>query len=513
MKAEDCKSYELLSEQEISIGAFQTKAYVLKHKKTGAKVALLENDDENKVFYIGFRTPPKDSTGVAHILEHSVLCGSEKYPLKDPFVELVKGSLNTFLNAMTYSDKTMYPIASCNDQDFHNLMDVYLDAVFHPNIYKNKAIFLQEGWHYELKDGELSYNGVVYNEMKGAFSDSDQILFREIQKALYPDTPYGVESGGDPRNIPDLTYEDFLAFHGRYYHPSNSYIYLYGNMDMAEKLDFIDKEYLSKYDYLEVDSALKTQPVFDEPRRIELEYPVDDEEDLKEKTYLSVNYVVGDNLDPITYVAFQILDRVICNINGSPLKTALLEAGIGKDDFSSYYNGIKQPTFSFVAKEADEAREQDFLDIVEKTLQKIVKEGISKKALEASLNSFEFRYLEADFGRWPKGLMYGLNCMDSWLHDDLKPFIHIDANETFKILREKINTDYYEKLIEEYFLKNPHKAVLVMKPKLNLLEQQEKELKEKLKGILANMTQEEIDAITADTELLEKFQKTEDTPE
>ena len=513
MKAEDCKSYELLDEQTISIGAFQTKAYVMKHKRTGAKVALLENDDENKVFFIGFRTPPKDSTGVAHILEHSVLCGSEKYPLKDPFVELVKGSLNTFLNAMTYPDKTMYPIASCNDQDFQNLMDVYLDAVFHPNIYKNKAIFLQEGWHYELKDGELSYNGVVYNEMKGAFSDPDQIIFREVQKVLFPDTAYGVESGGDPQNIPDLTYEDFLAFHGRYYHPSNSYIYLYGNMDMAEKLDFIDREYLSKYDFLAVDSAIKTQAAFDEPKRLEFEYPVDDEEDLAENAYLTVNYVVGDNLDPVTVEAFQILDRVLCNINGSPLKTALLDAQIGKDNFSEYYSGIKQPTFSFVSKEADEKKEQEFLDIVENTLKKIMKEGIDKKALLASLNSAEFRYLEADFGRWPKGLMYGLNAMESWLHDDLKPFVHVDANETFATLREKINTDYFEQLIQKYFLDNPHKAIVVMKPKAGLLQEQETELKEKLKDLLSKMSKEEIGGIQKDAELLEKFQKTEDTQE
>lgn len=514
MKAEELKAYELLSSQVISIGDFKTEAKVLRHKKTGAKVALLENEDENKVFYIGFRTPPKDSTGVAHILEHSVLCGSEKFPLKDPFVELVKGSLNTFLNAMTYPDKTVYPVASCNDQDFQNLMDVYLDAVFHPNIYKNKAIFLQEGWHYELDDEEdLSYNGVVYNEMKGAFSDADDILFREIQGNLYPDTSYGVESGGDPAVIPELTYEDFLAFHGKYYHPSNSYIYLYGNMDAAEKLDFIDREYLSAYERMEEDSEIKLQPAFEAPRRLEMEYPVDEGEELREKAYLTVNYVVGDNLDPELYVAFQILDRVICNVNGAPLKTALLEKGLGKDVFSYYYNGIKQPSFSFVAKDADASREKEFLDTVDCVLRKIVKEGLDKKAILASLNSFEFKYLEADYGRYPKGLMYGLQIMDSWLHDDLKPFIHVDANQTFASLREKVDTDYYEKLIEKYLLDNPHKLVLVMRPKAGLLEEQEAALTEKLRKLREGMRAEDVQAIKADAELLKAFQDREDTPE
>ena len=510
----ELKEYEVLSTQEISIGAFKTNAMVLKHVKTGAKVAVLENDDENKVFYIGFRTPPKDSTGVAHILEHSVLCGSEKYPLKDPFIELAKGSLNTFLNAMTYPDKTVYPVASCNDQDFQNLMDVYLNAVFHPNIYTKKAIFLQEGWHYEMdEEGKLSYNGVVYNEMKGAFSDADEILYREIQNSLFPDTSYGVESGGDPKVIPELTYEDFLAFHGRYYHPSNSYIYLYGNMDAAEKLTFIDREYLSKYDAIELDSEIKRQPAFEAPRRFEREYPVDEGEDLKEKAYLSVNYVVGDNLDPLTYVAFQILDRVICNINGAPLKMALLDAGLGKDVYSIYDNGIKQPSFSIVAKDTDASREEEFLKIVDETLRRIVKDGLDKKAIEASLNSFEFKYLEADYGRFPKGLMYGLQALDSWLHDDLKPFIHIDANKTFETLREKISTNYYEELIEKYLLSNSHKAVLVMKPKEGLLEEQDKALEEKLEGIRAKLSESEIEAIKEDEKALKAFQDREDTPE
>lgn len=511
---EQYKCYQTISEQEFSIGSFKTKAKVLRHAKTGAKVALLENNDENKVFYIGFRTPPMDSTGVAHITEHSVLCGSEKFPLKDPFVELVKGSLNTFLNAVTYSDKTVYPIASCNDQDFQNLMDVYLDAVFHPNMYKNRAIFLQEGWHYELDDeGKLTYNGVVYNEMKGAFSNADQIFYRQITTCLYPDTQYAVESGGQPEHIPDLTYEDFLAFHGKFYHPSNSYIYLYGDMNMAEKLEFIDKEYLSKFNALEVDSKIAMQPAFTEQKRCEMEYPIDEGDDEKGKAYLSLNFSVGTSLDPIRYIALAMISKIILDQSGAPLKQALLDAGLGKDVYGIYENGIQQPFFSIVAKDADEAREGEFLEIIESTLKKIVSEGLDKKALTACLNKYEFKYLEADFGRYPKGLMYGLQALDSWLYDDEKPFIHVFANETLAFLRKMVDTDFYEKLIEECLLNNPHRAVLVLKPKAGLLQEREKALDEKLAKIRQGMTEADIERIKADKEALEAYQDREDTQE
>ena len=263
----DLESYLLKEERYVE--ELHSKGYILEHKKTGARIFLLSNDDENKVFCIGFRTPPSDSTGVAHILEHSVLCGSEKFPVKDPFVELVKGSLNTFLNAMTYPDKTVYPVASCNEKDFQNLMDVYMDAVLHPNIYKEEKIFRQEGWHYEMEseDSPVTLNGVVYNEMKGAFSSPESVLDRYTRNVLYPDTCYSCESGGDPAVIPELSYEDFLNFHKTYYHPSNSYIYLYGDMDMAEKLDWLDREYLSRYDRLEADSRIRSQKHLTRPGR------------------------------------------------------------------------------------------------------------------------------------------------------------------------------------------------------------------------------------------------------
>jgi len=282
----DLKAYRFLREKNVK--ELNSTAYFLEHIKSGARLFLLSNDDENKVFSIGFRTPPSDSTGVPHILEHSVLCGSKKFPVKDPFVELVKGSMNTFLNAMTYPDKTVYPVASTNDKDFQNLMDVYLDAVLNPNIYKEPKIFMQEGWHYELEseDGVLTYNGVVYNEMKGAFSSPESVLERYTQKVLFPDTCYGYESGGDPKDVPKLTYEAFLDFHRTYYHPSNSYIYLYGDMDMAEKLEWLDREYLGCYDRLEVDSRIHMQKPFEAPKHEEITYSVTEEEDEENGAYL-----------------------------------------------------------------------------------------------------------------------------------------------------------------------------------------------------------------------------------
>ena len=285
MRLEELATYEIIEKRRIE--DLNSDSYILRHRKTGARVTLLSNDDNNKVFTIGFRTPPKNSTGVAHIIEHTVLCGSREFPVKDPFVELVKGSLNTFLNAMTFPDKTVYPIASCNDADFQNLMHVYLDAVFYPNIYKTDKIFKQEGWHYEMedKDSDLTINGVVYNEMKGAFSSADDVLSREIQNSLYPDITYGIESGGDPDVIPELTYEEYLDFHRKYYHPSNSYIYLYGDMDMAEKLDYIDKNYLSNFDYLKVDSEIQRQQAFDAPREIHKPYSILEGDSMEQNTY------------------------------------------------------------------------------------------------------------------------------------------------------------------------------------------------------------------------------------
>lgn len=506
-------AYELIEDRKIE--DLKSQGTILRHKKTGAKITLLANDDNNKVFYIGFRTPPTDSTGVAHIIEHSVLCGSDKYPVKDPFVELAKGSLNTFLNAITYPDKTVYPVASCNDKDFANLMDVYLDAVFHPNIYNEKKIFMQEGWHYECEspEDELTYNGVVYNEMKGAYSSADDLLDREIYNNLYPDTAYGVDSGGKPSDIPDLTYENFLAFHQKYYHPSNSFIYLYGDMDMEEKLRYLDEEYLSKYDYLDVNSEIKLQAPFSSVTTLQKEYPVLETEDTSNMTYFSYNVSIGTCLDKELYLALQVLDYALCSAPGAPVKVALLEAGIGEDVYSVCENGILQPFFSFVAKNAKEEDKEKFVRVLEETLQKLVEEGISKNSIYAALNNFEFKYREADFGAYPKGLMYGLQALDSWLYDANRPFMHIEALETFALLRKKAESDYFERMIREQILDNPHKLILSMVPVKGLEKKNNQELAEKLAQHKASLTQQELAQIIEDTKALKRYQEEENTPE
>ena len=506
-------AYTLVQKQELA--QMNGTGYVFYHNKTKARVAVISNDDDNKVFNIGFRTPPKDDTGVPHIMEHSVLCGSAKFPIKDPFVELVKGSLNTFLNAMTYPDKTVYPVASCNDKDFQNLMDVYLDAVFHPNIYKRKEIMMQEGWHYECEDASqpIQYNGVVYNEMKGVFSSPEQQLDRLNMKTLYPDTPYYYESGGDPDYITDLTYEDFIAFHQKYYHPSNSYIYLYGDMDVEEKLAFIDEEYLSKYEYLEVDSAIAKQEPFSNCKEYEEFYAISSEEEEKDKTYLSYNMVIGNSLDQRLYLATQILEYVLINVPGAPLKKALIDAGIGSDIMSSYENSIAQPMFCIIAQNANVEDKQRFLQIIQDTLKKIVEEGIDRKSLKAAINVYEFQNREANFGNYPKGLMYGLKMFDSWLYDDNSVFTHIDMDDTFAFLKEQLETDYYEQLVQKYFIDNTHTTMVVLRPQKGLASKKEEGVAKKLADYKATLNREQVEDIVATTKALKEYQDREDSKE
>ena len=512
MNLKNIPSYELVQQQTIK--PLHSEAYLLRHKKSGARVVLMENDDENKVFTIGFRTPPKDSTGVPHIIEHTVLCGSKNFPVKDPFVELVKGSLNTFLNAITYPDKTVYPVASCNDQDFRNLMHVYLDAVFYPNIYKYEEIFRQEGWSYELNapEEELKYNGVVYNEMKGAFSSPEGVLDRLVLSTLFPDTPYSNESGGDPEYIPDLTYEQFLDFHRKYYHPSNSYIYLYGDMDMEERLNWMDSAYLSAFDNDPVDSSIPFQKAFGAMKEVESTYSITSAEPEEDNTFLAYNKVIGDALDRELYLAFQILDYALLSAPGAPLKKALLDAGIGKDIMGSYENGILQPTLSVVAKNANAGQKEEFIRVIEKTLTDIATNGMDKKALEAGINYHEFRYREADFGNFPKGLMYGLQIFDSWLYDEEKPFIHVDALDTFEALKAKVGTGYYEELIRKYILENTHGSIVVVRPERGLTARTEKALEEKLKAYKESLDSQEVEALVKATEALLAYQE-EPTPQ
>ena len=494
--------------------------YRMTHKGSGARIAVISNDDENKVFYVGFRTPPADSTGVPHILEHSVLCGSKHFPVKDPFIELAKGSLNTFLNALTYPDRTLYPIASCNDQDFQNLMHIYLDAVFYPNIYQEKKVFQKEGWHYELDnlDAPLTINGIVYNEMKGAFSSAEDVLEREIMNSLFPDTCYGVESGGDPDCIPDLTYEQFLEFHSTLYHPANSFIYLYGNMDIWEKLSFIHESYLKDFSLEDegipqLDTGIRAQECFEECKELSKPYPVMAGEDISGKAFLTYNVVAGTSLDAELCLALEILDYALCSAPGAPLKQALVDAGIGKDVYSNFEAGIYQPYFSIIAKDADMAQKEQFVTIIEEELKRIVSEGFDPKSIQAALHYFEVRYKEADFGRWPKGIMWGLTAMDSWNYADDAPFLHLEADAIYDAFKEKAGQGYFEALAEKYLLRNTHKSILVMYPEPGLTARKDALLAEKLAEIKSGMSDEELKLVIEEQEALEEYRSSVDSPE
>ena len=546
--------YELMEEKAIPECGGLSRIY--RHRKSGAQVFTIKNEDKNKVFYIGFRTVPKDDTGVAHILEHSVLCGSQKFPLKDPFVELAKGSLNTFLNAMTYPDKTVYPVASCNDRDFMNLMDVYMDAVLHPNIYRERKIFEQEGWHYEVspEDGSLSYNGVVYNEMKGAFSNPEQVLERYTMHALFPDTTYGAESGGDPECIPKLSYEAFLDFHRTYYHPSNAYLYLYGDMDMEEKLCWLDREYLSGYDQKDVHSEIAVQKAFSEPKRERIFYSIGENEAAAQRCYLSENYVIADDLDPKMYLAWQILEFVLLEAPGAPLKEALIKAGIGEDVFGGYTSGIQQPYFSVIVKNAEEADEARFHEIIKSCLRELLEKGISRELLSAALNYLEFKYREADYGRMPTGLMLGLTALDSWLYGG-KPYTHLCYTETFAFLRDMLREEealpnealpdgtltnealpeealsdgraagrngrngnarqqgYFETLIERFLLDNPFCASVTVVPKPGLTKERDEALAKRLSELRCGLSETELSAIKEEEAALRRYQEEPSSPE
>lgn len=507
------ETYRLIKEEYISDLGVTGSIY--EHVKTGARLCHIGCDDDNKVFYIGFRTPPKDSTGVAHIVEHTVLCGSKKYPVKDPFVELCKGSLNTFLNAMTYPDKTVYPVASTNAADFRNLVDIYMDAVFNPNLYVDERIFKQEGWHYELDnaDDELKINGVVYNEMKGAFSNPDDVLSREVLNSLFPDNTYKNESGGDPKCIPELTYEAYKEFHSTYYHPSNSFIYLYGDMDIVETMEYLDREYLSKYDALSVDSEIPMHRSFDKPVDIRKNYPIAADAAVDNSTYLSWNVCMGDALNAKESVAFDILEGALFSRPGAPLREALEGAKIGEDVFSSFENGIRQFTFTVGVKNANESDKNKFLTIINEELSKQVIEGIDRDALEAGLNSLDFRLREADFGSFPKGLMYGLKLLDSWLYDKDQPFLMLNAMNVVKQLRKELSTDYFERLVSDRMINNPHVAVVTLVPEAGLTTAEDMMLKNKLAEYKATLSAEEIDRIVRDTADLKKYQETPNTQE
>ena len=488
-------------------------AYEMKHEKSGARLIYIDSPDSNKVFNIAFRTTPHNSTGVAHIMEHSVLCGSRKFPLKEPFVELVKGSLNTFLNAMTYPDKTMYPVASKNDKDFHNLMDVYLDAVFYPRVREDAEIVMQEGWHYELEDAddELTYKGVVFNEMKGVYSSPDSVLERQMMRELFPDTTYGVDSGGDPDYITDLTYEEFQEFYRVHYHPSNSYIFLYGDMNIEEQLAFLNDEYLSHFDAIEVHTEVALQAPFTEGKVVSYPYSVGSEEPTDNRTLHSFAYVLPD-VTPEHSLAFEVLTHALLTSPAAPLKQALVKAGIGSDISGYYLDSIRQPMWTVQATGSNLDKQADLQRIVESTLQELCDKGLDKELLEASLNSIEFALRESDFGGRPIGLAYIIRMMDNWLYDN-DPLELLHYEEALANIRKGLAGTYFEDLIRHSILNNNHKVLVSIYPERGLQERKDAEVKEHLATVKANMTPEEIEAIVEQTKRLKIRQETPDSDE
>lgn len=499
--------------RSVFVKELESQAYEMEHIQSGARLLYIQNEDDNKVFSISFRTTPSDSTGVPHICEHSVLCGSRKFPLKEPFVELVKGSLNTFLNAMTFPDKTMYPVASRNAVDFKNLMDVYLDAVFFPNMLTDKQVLMQEGWHYEMEspDSPLTYCGVVYNEMKGVFSSPDSQLERHVMDNLFPDTTYGVESGGDPDDIPNLTQEGFAAFHAKYYHPSNSYIFLYGDMDIDATLAFIDGEYLSKFHKAVIDSAIGRQaPVCSVVKTYP--YGIAAEEKTDHKTLHSLTYVIDDALDPTLGLALKVLTYVLLVSPAAPMKKALVDAGVGKDISGDFQDGLLQPLWGISINGSDMDKQKDFLPVVRSVLRDMVDKGIDKTLLEGAVNRIEFTLREADFAGRPKGLIYGIRCMDSWLYDG-DPLAPLAYESSLKTLRDGIENGYYERILQKYVLDNSYYALISLVPEPGLTEKHEAALAEKLAAYKATLTADDIAGIIADTKALKKRQATPDSPE
>lgn len=496
---------------------------VFRHKKSGARICVISTDDKNKVFYIGFRTPVSDDTGVPHIIEHTVLCGSDKYPSRDPFMLLAKGSLNTFLNAMTYPDKTVYPVASCNGHDFENLMSVYADAVFHPNIYKYREIFMQEGWHYELEnaDDELKINGIVYNEMKGVLSSPDSSIFDEVCKAMFPDTTYGRNSGGDPEHIPELTYEQYLDFHRTHYHPSNSYIFLWGDIDIEERLEWLDKNYLSDYDCIDVSKTeIGFQKPFGELREATSYYSVeadtesgsDNGDGKDERTYLSYSALTCESSDVVSCVAWDIIADALVNTPGAPIRQALLDAGIGQDVFGGIMEHLRQSGIFIMAKNADARDKQRFYDIILEGFREAAK-GIDRKSLEAAINSREFSYREADYGSTPRGLSCGLDILQSWLYDDKAAFSYMHGGAVYAELREKLATRFYEELIEKYVLNSDHSVLLSYEPKPGMTDMLEEKLASQLAEYKAGLDPEQVSEIITATENLRRYQSAPSTAE
>ena len=481
------------------------------HIKSGARLFFLDRDDENKTFSITFKTIPTDSTGVFHIIEHAVLCGSKKYPVKEPFVELLKGSLNTFLNAMTFSDKTMYPISTRNDKDFLNLTSVYLDAVLHPAILENPNIFRQEGWHYELDgDGELTRSGVVLNEMKGAFSSPDDIASFHLCEMLYPDTCYKYESGGMPEDIPNLTYEDFCAAHKKYYHPSNAEIFLDGSVKLDEVLPLIDGV-LSEYRRENLDFEIPDQmPI--SPVSKKVEYEIAEGESETDKTRIAVGFLASRFDEQETVVATEVLTDAIASTNESPLKKAIIDSGLCEDMSISSFDAIKQNSVTVEFLNVKDGKEEELYSLFESSVKEIASRGIDKTMLEASLSRLEFKTREKDHGTLPIGIIYAISILESTLYGG-NPAQNLSYGNTFRFLREKLKSDWFENLLTDIFINNSHRATLVMTPSATLGYRRAKEERDKLKAIKERLSESELKEIENVDKELKAWQQSEDTPE
>ncbi|MCY6354257.1 insulinase family protein [Clostridium sp. ZS2-4] len=501
--------FELVSKKWIQ--DLKCNAYEYKHTKSGARLIYLDNKNEDKMFSVAFRTPAKDDTGINHIIEHSVLQGSKKYPVKDPFIEMSKRSLNTFLNALTGPDYTMYPVSSKNNKDFENLMSIYLDAVFYPNMSKDKRIFQEEGWRYELNspNDELKYNGIVYNEMKGNYSSPETLLNRAVEQSLFPETSYKYESGGYPEKMPNLTYEKFVNTYKEYYTPSNSYFYLSGNLNIEKTLKFIGENYLNNFDKKEVNTKIQIQKPFDKRKIKTVEYSVQKGTPTENKTYLSSNYVVDKITNKDTALGFVLLQTLLGGMPSSPVSKALKENGFGENVSARYNMQYQQPVFSINAENTDESKKEKFQKVIDETLKNIVKNGFDKDLLNSVLNVYELsnRTIKGDFA-----LMYNNLIMRSWIYDG-DPTLYLNINSDMANIKDKIKKGYLEGLIQKYLLDNKHSSLVVLKPVPGLEEKKEAESKAKLAKIKASLSKEEINKLIKETKELKKWQETPNSKE
>ena len=505
--------FELLREEEIEERNVTARLY--RHLQSGAELLSLENDDENKSFGITFRTPPEDSTGLPHIMEHSVLGGSDKYPLKEPFVELVKGSMKTFLNAFTSADMTAYPVASTNAQDFYNLVDVYLDAVLHPLITPNHLA--QEGWHLELEsvDEPLIYKGIVFNEMKGAYASPEGVLYRQIKQAMFPDNAYRHDSGGDPEVMPNLTYEQFRSFHETYYHPANSRIVFYGDDDPEQRLKLADG-YLCDFEKVEVATAVPPHAPFAEPQRFTYPYSVEADSDNSQKHYVTVNWVLPPvDDDMVLQRALSVLSVTLLGTAGSPLRKTLVDSGLGEDVIGGGFSGrMRQGTFSVGMKgvKADEVNKVEALIL--KTLNQLANDGFEPDAVEAAVNSLEFSLRENNTGSFPRGLSLMFSAMPNWLHDQ-DPLAPLKFEGPLTAVKESIANDpmYLPGLIRTWLLNNNHRGTVILEPDARLQQRQETAEKEKLAAIKGRLNEAQLQDIIRQTRELKVLQEKPDTPE